>query len=949
MYVAANKIGTILVDCLKAKRLNLEHLGSSEKISDAVNDLFKIEVVSGSLLERGVKEGRVGKTPPRRGPISIIPDDEKEALATLVFTFESIQQANCDELRMKRTQISSLVEDIVNEGLEKRGVEPVNGRTLNNWIQQRNSDLQNVTIVDTRQAIRVKWLTYRNQKMNHEKFEEWVVELGMARWPADEEERQQEGFVVFDDPNQMARIIIYDEMPFHLDGVDQERGGRPGQVHTNPDLPEAGEPGQNSGTTMTVMIGGNMADEAFPLYFMIPSKAKNPKVLLEHLRTLPQVRAQYGYPVPKYFDTGWTFNKKGGMNSEAFRKWYCEELKSYYPDAADVPGKRVMDKSDSGPGRLGEKFNAQARADGFYHFGSTPNCTEVCQEGDQIFGYLKTLAYGNANVILGYKRELYGPSTILDPWEAIHCFYGTPLKLVGTDGRYVVVEELVPAFEIALSPEKMREARKKCGYVPATRNSLNSNKVRHEATLDEDGEADDEADPLASMLVDIERQNHEAVAFLEERGYSKASYLKRTVIRVTEDRIISREGSRAVQHPKEYQEQLMKATASAGKWFKATNGGEPTNSRNALFAIERKRNLEKADKLRKLKGTYVAYSKIARAARKLVKEKPDDKKWIKKEFITAIRWKQGLRAPKGETSLSTMGVKKVEELWRSKYRNARAPNVKWKGDREIERLRNGDISSLSETSIMKEAIQTENEYFQTRLETISRSRQLAVVGGFLDGMPSDQKDSFLSKLGLQEKAGDESSYHEDDAVDRMSDISEENDEQSEVSEHQDSDDDKASEKQESDQGKIEWNSDQETASEEDTSVRDDSEEGSESDSSSDDSGDSKLRSVANKLKKPKRNIRAELQGNYDSEDDKRQSKAKNTCKLGTRSRPHAAKKLDAAFVDDFSDDLEDGSTSDGTQSDGGRDGLKMAESSDEPPSPPAVRRSARNAAKRAIK
>lgn len=58
-----------------------------------------------------------------------------------------------------------------------------------------------------------------------------------------------------------------------------------------------------------------------------------------------------------------------------------------------------MDKSDSGPGRFGVEFNAQARLDGFYHFPGTPNGTEVGQEMDQLFAYLKSLIYSNMDRI----------------------------------------------------------------------------------------------------------------------------------------------------------------------------------------------------------------------------------------------------------------------------------------------------------------------------------------------------------------------------------------------------------------------------------------------------------------------------------------------------------------------------------------------------------------------
>jgi hypothetical protein len=48
-----------------------------------------------------------------------------------------------------------------------------------------------------------------------------------------------------------------------------------------------------------------------------------------------------------------------------------------YPDAKDVPGKRVLIKLDSGPGCLNEKLQADLRALGFYTFPGLPKGTEV--------------------------------------------------------------------------------------------------------------------------------------------------------------------------------------------------------------------------------------------------------------------------------------------------------------------------------------------------------------------------------------------------------------------------------------------------------------------------------------------------------------------------------------------------------------------------------------------
>jgi hypothetical protein len=300
----------------------------------------------------------------------------------------------------------SIVGDIINTHRSSQGLEPLNNVKQFLHIEKHNSSRQGVIVVDPREALRVKWLTYLSQKKNHERWEETCVELGFAKLPVDEEEEARHGHIVFPE-EQFARLLQFDEMKLSMNGCNQEIGGRPSCSHTNPELPEAGKSAQKSSKRMTVMAGINFAREALPLYFLIPTDAKEPQVKREFLLALPQVEGQYGFEGRRVVNCGWTFNKKGGMNGVAFNAWYNDWLKSLYPNAKDVPGKRILDKSDSGPGRFGEAFNSRARLDGFYHFPSTPNATEVCQEMDQLFSYFKSLVYKNINTVLSKKKESF--------------------------------------------------------------------------------------------------------------------------------------------------------------------------------------------------------------------------------------------------------------------------------------------------------------------------------------------------------------------------------------------------------------------------------------------------------------------------------------------------------------------------------------------------------------
>jgi hypothetical protein len=79
------------------------------------------------------------------------------------------------------------------------------------------------------------------------------------------------------------------------------------------------------------------------------------------------------------------------------------------------------------------------------------------------------------------------------------------------DGKVVTLEK---AYEKAFSRERIMSARDKCGYAPATRNSLKSEKLRHEAVLDEHGEAVLDADLLGELLMGLQKDNHDKFDFL---------------------------------------------------------------------------------------------------------------------------------------------------------------------------------------------------------------------------------------------------------------------------------------------------------------------------------------------------------------------------------------------------------------------------------------------------
>ena len=75
-------------------------------------------------------------------------------------------------------------------------------------------------------------------------------------------------------------------------------------------------------------------------------------------------------------------NEKGGMTDNEFDKYIDNSILPLYPDLEDTPGKRVLLKVDSGPGRNGRELLMKCRFCGLYIYPGLPNATSVQQETD---------------------------------------------------------------------------------------------------------------------------------------------------------------------------------------------------------------------------------------------------------------------------------------------------------------------------------------------------------------------------------------------------------------------------------------------------------------------------------------------------------------------------------------------------------------------------------------
>ena len=99
-------------------------------------------------------------------------------------------------------------------------------------------------------------------------------------------------------------------------------------------------------------------------------------------------------------------NEKAGMNAEEFQKYVEKAILPLFPDIEDKPGKRVILKVDSGPGRMNVDMLAKLRLLGLYVVPGVPNTTHATQETDQNYGLTKSIMRDNIEKLSAARFEI---------------------------------------------------------------------------------------------------------------------------------------------------------------------------------------------------------------------------------------------------------------------------------------------------------------------------------------------------------------------------------------------------------------------------------------------------------------------------------------------------------------------------------------------------------------
>jgi hypothetical protein len=228
------------------------------------------------------------------------------------------------------------------------------------------------------EASRIAWTTFSNLNTWFSSFEKHSVELGFAERDAD-----GAGSIGFINPE---RIFNLDETNVSLDGSSGDRGGRLTTMFYDPSLSCTGNAQSKTSNQCTLIFGLNALGQPLPPHFQLKTNVKTQeriKIKLDVLEHIPKIYADYGDGRKAYSCT-FGANEKGGMNTPEFMK-YVENIQLIFPDCANINGKGIMLKVDSGPGRSNKEFLAWCHAQGIIVYLGVLNTMAVSQEMHQSY------------------------------------------------------------------------------------------------------------------------------------------------------------------------------------------------------------------------------------------------------------------------------------------------------------------------------------------------------------------------------------------------------------------------------------------------------------------------------------------------------------------------------------------------------------------------------------
>jgi hypothetical protein len=239
---------------------------SQAEIVREVNEAFGSNV-NAKTAARMVKEGRVGVSPLKRGPVGNFPKHIWNPMKNAFVSFVKLELANSTRQSSLKDH-SKRVNALVNKGgFNKSGYELVRK------LKKETADELEVGKKNVVEQRRVKWTSYSNLHCFYEMWEETLVSLGFGRKKEPTDPPEIEGNIFFF-PGQRRRILNFDETDGTLDNCNGQRGGRPPIVFYASDISGGATQASKSSYSPTIICGSNAAGEALPPHFQLKTTAQ---------------------------------------------------------------------------------------------------------------------------------------------------------------------------------------------------------------------------------------------------------------------------------------------------------------------------------------------------------------------------------------------------------------------------------------------------------------------------------------------------------------------------------------------------------------------------------------------------------------------------------------------------------------------------------------------------
>ncbi|KAL7490610.1 hypothetical protein ACHAWT_000174 [Skeletonema menzelii] len=681
--IDATKRATAIFKVEKDKPKGTDGKLSAKQVSELVEKETKIRI-SDRTIQQAVADGRAGLSPPKQGrPSALFSNETFEHLTNAFESFIKINQLNGMGGKLTSSKLTNLL---------KECTQPVIGCNCSSLL----SRLLNAASIDLKRGRsnnaeerRVQWTTYSNLKSWFNNWERDLIELGFAY-------QDDDGKVIIP-PEQLARIMNIDETALIMDASTSQRGGRPEATFYYGGLPNLGNQSIKNSLSTTMITGSTAAGEAIPPHFQFSTAAQSDdtqRFRYETLAYMKKVKGKWGHEEEASYLPSIGMNEKGGMSDEEFLKYFETNLTKLYPDAEDVPGKRVMLKVDSGPGRLYPELLVKARTYGFVIYPGVPNTTAVTQETDQNYGPFKTQFQKNLKELS--EARVGCDNSSIPPWIVGLLVFG---------GKDPVSKHVIEtcAFTVGFCREQNIGAWLKCGAAPLTRTPLDGHpKVRRELNDADDG--------FNAMMREIQAGNISSTILLCRHGYN-GQVFEATIKKKREQRAVTEE------HSQERIDLLAKAKTH-GHIFHAT-GGAACSGDDALLALEKKVRESTLKALTKKKREAQKFSDVEMQAKSILVRTGGLRG---KDLTVLLKW-YGVRGA------DAMNVEKSKDEWNKILQSMKdpPPREKWTDADEEELLEASKPITLRDTALGRHHENIARQFRSGVLPNMTREQREALM------------------------------------------------------------------------------------------------------------------------------------------------------------------------------------------------------------------------------